>query len=96
MSDIPAPAADAAQKEEIIVPTTRSRSSASTLTPRWWGTKVQIFIKRPAFPQALANTVAWEAANVIESYITVMGERPPAGDRHAARCAVPGSRHGFG
>ena len=72
MSDIPAPAADAAQKEEIIVPDNEEPIVSIYTDPEMQGTKVQLFIKRPAFPQALANTVSWEAANVIESYITVM------------------------
>ena len=72
MSDIPAPAADAAQKEKIVVPDNEEPIVSIYTDPEMQGTKVQLFIKRPAFPSALANTVSWEAANVIESYITVM------------------------
>ena len=36
------------------------------------GTKVQLFIKRPALPEQLANTVVAEANNVIEAYMTTM------------------------
>ena len=36
------------------------------------GTKVQLFIKRPALPEQLANTVLAEANNVIEAYMTTM------------------------
>lgn len=40
--------------------------------PEMQGTKVQLFIKRPALPEQLANTVLAEANNVIEAYMSTM------------------------
>ena len=72
MSDIPAPAADAAQKEVITVPDNEEPIVSIYTDPEMQGTKVQLFIKRPALPEQLANTVLAEANNVIEAYMTTM------------------------
>ena len=72
MADIPAPAADAAQKEVIVVPDNEEPIVSIYTDPEMQGTKVQLFIKRPALPEQLANTVVAEANNVIEAYMTTM------------------------
>ena len=72
MSDIPAPAADAARKEVIVVPDNEEPIVSIYTDPEMQGTKAQIFIKRPAFPAELANTVSGEATELIETYLTVM------------------------
>ena len=72
MADIPAPAADAAQKEVIEVPDNEEPIVSIYTDPEMQGTKVQLFIKRPALPEQLANTVLAEANNVIEAYMTTM------------------------
>lgn len=40
--------------------------------PEMQGTKVQLFIKRPALPKQMGNTIVAEANNVIEAYMTTM------------------------
>ncbi len=72
MSDIPAPAPDADKKEVIVVPDNEEPIVSIYTDPEMQGTKVQIFIKRPAFPTEMANTVNGEAARIIEAYITTM------------------------
>ena len=72
MADIPAPAADADQKEVITVPDNEEPIVSIYTDPEMQGTKAQVFIKRPALPQELANTVSGEALGVIEAYITSM------------------------
>ena len=72
MADIPAPAADASQKETIVVHDNEEPIFSIYTDPEMQGTKVQLFIKRPALPEQLANTVLAEANNVIEAYMTTM------------------------
>ena len=56
----------------IVVPDNEEPIVSIYTDPEMQGTKVQIFIKRPALPVELANTVGGEAANVIEAYISTM------------------------
>ncbi len=72
MADIPAPAAGASQKETIVVPDNEEPIVSIYTDPEMQGTKVQLFIKRPALPEQLANTVLAEANNVIEAYMSTM------------------------
>lgn len=72
MADIPAPAADAAQKETIVVPDNEEPIVSIFTDPEMQGTRVQLFIKRPALPKQIGNTVMAEATNVIQAYMTTM------------------------
>ena len=72
MADIPAPAAGASQKETIVVPDNEEPIVSIFTDPEMQGSKVQLFIKRPALPEQLGNTVLAEATNVIEAYMTTM------------------------
>lgn len=72
MADIPAPAAGAPQKETIVVPDNEEPIVSIFTDPEMQGTKVQLFIKRPALPEQLGNTVLAEATSVIEAYMTTM------------------------
>ena len=72
MADIPAPAADAAQKEVIVVPDNEEPIVSIYTDPEMQGSRVQLFIKRPAMPTQMTNTVLAEANNVIEAYMTTM------------------------
>lgn len=72
MSDIPAPEADASQKETIAVPDNEQPIVAILADPEMQGSKVQIFIKRPALPKMMNNTVQAEMLDVIQAYISTM------------------------
>ena len=72
MADIPAPAADAAQKEVIVVPDNEEPIVSIYTDPEMQGSRVQLFIKRPAMPTQMDDKVAWEVVNVIESFLTTM------------------------
>ena len=72
MADIPAPAANASQKETIVVPDNEEPIVSIFTDPEMQGTKVQVFIKRPALPKQMANTMLAEATNIIEAYMTTM------------------------
>ena len=72
MADIPAPAADASQKETIVVPDNEEPIVSIFTDPEMQGTKVQLFIKRPALPKQLGNTVLAQATSVIEAYMSAM------------------------
>ena len=52
MADIPAPEADAPQKEVITVPDNEEPIVSIYTDPEMQGSKVQIFIKRAAFPSS--------------------------------------------
>ena len=72
MADIPAPAADAPQKAEIIVPDNEEPIVSIFTDPEMQGSRVQLFIKRSALPEQLNNTVQAEMLDVINSYMAVM------------------------
>ena len=72
MADIPAPAADAAQKEVVVVPDNEEPIVSIYTDPEMQGSRVQLFIKRPAMPTQMNDKVAWEVVNVIESFLTTM------------------------
>ncbi len=72
MADIPAPAVDAAQKEVIVVPDNEEPIVSIYTDPEMQGSRVQLFIKRPAMPTQMNDKVAWEVVNVIESFLTTM------------------------
>lgn len=72
MADIPAPAADATQKEVIVVPDNEEPIVSIYTDPEMQGSRVQLFIKRPAMPTQMNDKVAWEVVNVIESFLTTM------------------------
>lgn len=72
MSDIPAPAADAAQKETIIVPDNVEPIISIYTDPEMQGSKIQLFVKRPALPEQMNNLVYGEMLDVIQAYMTTM------------------------
>ena len=72
MADIPAPAAAASQKETIVVPDNEEPIVSIFTDPEMQGTRVQVFIKRPALPKQMGNTMLAEATNVIQAFITTM------------------------
>lgn len=72
MADIPAPAADAPKKAEIVVPDNEEPIVSIFTDPEMQGSRVQLFIKRRALPEVMNNTVQAEMLDVINSYMTVM------------------------
>ena len=72
MSDIPAPAADAAQKEVITVPDNEEPIVSIYTDPEMQGSRVQVFVKRPATPKQYNNLVYGEMLDVVQAYMTSM------------------------
>lgn len=72
MSDIPAAPADAAQKEHIVVPDNVEPIISIYTDPEMTGTQAQIFMKRPALPTAMNNTIYAEMISLANHYITSM------------------------
>ena len=72
MSDIPAPAADAAQKEVITIPDNEEPIVSIFTDPEMQGSKVQIFIKRPAVPEQVNSLIYGEMFDIIQAYMTTM------------------------
>lgn len=72
MSDIPAPAADAVQKEVITVPDNEEPIVSIYTDPEMQGSRVQVFVKRPATPEQYNNLVYGEMLDVVQAYMTSM------------------------
>lgn len=72
MSDIPAPAADASQKEDYTVPDNEEPIVSIYTDPEMQGSKVQLFIKRPAVPEQVNGLVYGEMLDVVLAYMTTM------------------------
>ncbi len=73
MSDIPASPADAPQKEVIVVPDNEQPIVNIYTDPEMQGSRVVVFIKRPALPVEINNTINGEMIDVIEAYAMEMG-----------------------
>mgnify|MGYP003295067337 CR=1 FL=1 len=67
MADIPAPAADAAQKEVIVVPDNKEPIVSIFEDPEMLESEISLFIKRPAIPVQMNNTVQAEMLTLINS-----------------------------
>ena len=72
MSDIPAPAADAARKETITVPDNEDPIISIYTDPEMQGSKIQLFVKRPALPEQMNNLIYGEMFDVIQAHMTTM------------------------
>lgn len=72
MADIPAPAADASQKEVIVVPDNEEPIVSIYTDPEMQGSRVQLFIKRSALPEQYNNLIYAEMLDVIQSYMSTM------------------------
>ena len=72
MADIPAPAADAAQKEVIVVPDNQEPIVSIFEDPEMVESDISLFIKRPAMPREMRNTVVAEQISLINSIAGTM------------------------
>lgn len=72
MADIPAPATDAARKEEYVVPDNEEPIVSIYTDPEMQGSKVQLFIKRPATPKQINGLIYGEMLDIISAYMTTM------------------------
>lgn len=72
MSDIPASPADAPKKEPFIVPDNEQPIVSIYTDPEMQGSRIVLFVKRPALPTVINNTIAGEAIDVIEAYANTM------------------------
>ena len=72
MADIPAPAADAAQKDVIIIPDNDEPIVSIFADPEMQRSQLQIIFKGQALPKQYKSLVMAEMVNILQSYISVM------------------------
>ena len=72
MADIPAPAADAAQKEVIVVPGNDEPIVSIFTDPEMQRSQFQIVYKSQAMPKQFKNTLQYEMIEVVKSHISNM------------------------
>ena len=72
MADIPAPAADAAQKEVIVVPDNDEPIVSIFSDPEMQRSQLQIIFKGQAMPKQFKNTLQYEMIEVVKSHISNM------------------------
>ena len=72
MADIPAPAADAAQKDVIVVPGNDEPIVSVFTDPEMQRSQLQIIYKGQAMPKEYKGLVMGELINIMQSYISVM------------------------
>lgn len=72
MADIPAPAADAPQKERYTAPDNDAPIVSIYTDPEMMASYIQLFIKRPALPDEANGVVYGRMLDVMTDYITTM------------------------
>ena len=72
MADIPAPSADAAKKETIVVPDNDEPIVSVYADPEMQQSSLMIMYKSQAMPKEMNNTMMYELTNILKSYITEM------------------------
>lgn len=72
MADIPAPAADAAKKDVIVVPDNAEPIVSINADPEMQQSSLMLMYKSQAMPKQMNNTMMYELLNVMKSYISSM------------------------
>lgn len=72
MSDIPASPADAPAKEPIVIPDNEQPIVSIYTDPEMQSSRIILFVKRPALPNEINNTIYGEMIDVIEAYANTM------------------------
>ena len=72
MADIPAPKADAAKKDVIVVPDNDEPIVSVFADPEMQQSSLMIMYKSQAMPKEMNNTLMYELTNILKSYITEM------------------------
>ena len=72
MADIPAPVADAAKKDVIVIPDNEEPIVSIFTDPEMQRTMLQIHYKSQAMPKQMNNTLAYEVKQILTSYISAM------------------------
>ena len=72
MADIPAPAADAAQKEVIVIPDNDEPIVSIHVDPEMQQSNLMMFYKSQAMPKQMNNTITYEMISILKSYISSM------------------------
>ena len=72
MADIPAPAANAAKKDVIVVPDNDEPIVSVFADPEMQQSSLMIMYKSQAMPKEMNNTMIYELTNILKSYITQM------------------------
>ncbi len=72
MADIPAPAANAAQKDVIVVPDNDEPIVSVYADPEMQQSSLMIMYKSQAMPKEMNNTLMYELTNILTSYIDEM------------------------
>lgn len=72
MSDIPASSADAPVKEPIVIPDNEQPIVSIYTDLEMQSSRIILFVKRPALPNEINNTIYGEMIDVIEAYANTM------------------------
>ncbi|MBP3290149.1 MAG: insulinase family protein [Alistipes sp.] len=72
MADIPAPAADAAKKEVVVIPDNEEPIVSIFTDPEQQRSLIQLIYKQPALPKEYKSTVMAEMIDIVSAYISVM------------------------
>ena len=72
MADIPAPAADAAKKDVIVIPDNDEPIVSINVDPEMQQSNLMMFYKSQAMPKQMKNTITYEMISILKSYISSM------------------------
>ena len=72
MADIPAPAADAAKKDVIVIPDNDEPIVSINVDPEMQQSNLMMLYKSQAMPKQMNNTLTYEMISILKSYISSM------------------------